>query len=313
MLLTIVATSLGATLVLLALRDIFHQLFHPSGVGSVSGAIMRGVWRAYSLVARRYPSLLGLAGPSALLAVISSWVLLLAVGWALVYWPRLSQQFLLAPGLKPSEHAGFVDALYFSLVTLSTLGYGNIAPTSDWLRVLAPLEALLGFGLLTASLAWVVSVYPPLTRRRALAQQISLVRGAESETGVAVARAGAGAAERRLDCLASQLTAIRGDLSHFPVTYYFHAGDERSSLSANMAYLLRLAQDGTGEDNLPQVRLSAAELRGAIDDFCAAIASQFLDLPSSPTAKVLAAYAQDHLRASPEDCGLGLGQGADAS
>ncbi len=100
---------------------------------------------------------------------------------------------------------------------------------------------------------------------------------------------------------------IRSDLSHFPVTYYFHAGDERSSLSANMGNLLRIAQDGIGEGNPPPVRLSAAELRGAIDDFSATITSQFLALPSSPTAKVLAAYARDHLRASREDGGLGQG------
>ncbi len=296
-------TLVGAALIVPALRDVFRQLFHPSGTGSISWVLMHGVWRAFRPLARRYPSLLTLAGPAALLAIIASWVSLVAVGWALVYWPRLPEQFLLAPGLKPSEQAGFVDALYFSLVTLTTLGFGNIAPTSDWLRVLSPLEGLLGFGLLTASLTWVVSIYPPLTRRRALAQQVALVRDAESESGVSVARAGAQAAERRLESLASQLAMIRSDLSQFPITYYFHSGDERSSLPLHMEDLLRIAEEAAGEDSPPPVRLSAAELRGAVDDFCATIASQFLGLSSAPTDHVLASYARDHLRASPKSGG----------
>ena len=57
--------------------------------------------------------LLSLAGSSTLLTVIVNWVVLLA----LVYWPRLSERFLLAPGLEPSEQGGFVDVLYLSVVT----------------------------------------------------------------------------------------------------------------------------------------------------------------------------------------------------
>ena len=266
---------------------------------------MHGVWRAFRSGAGRYPSMLTFAGPAALIVIIASWVSLVAVGFAFLYWPRLPEQFLLAPGLKPSEQAGFVDALYFSLVTLTTLGLGNIAPTSDWLRVLSPLEGLLGFGLLTASLTWVVSIYPPLTRRRSLAQQVVLIRDAESESGVSVVRAGAQAAERRLESLACQLTIIRSDLSQFPITYYFHSGDKRESLPAHMQDLLRIAAECAGEDNPPPVRLGAAELRGAIEDFCSTIASQFLGLPSTPAERVLAAYARDHLRTPPKGGGRG--------
>jgi hypothetical protein len=38
----------------------------------------------------------------------------------------------------------FPRLLYFSLVTLSTLGYGDVTPTHDFVRMLAPLEAILG-------------------------------------------------------------------------------------------------------------------------------------------------------------------------
>ncbi len=300
---TFILTLLGVVLILAALRDVFHQLFHPGGTGSISGIIMKIVWRVYRGLARHYPSLLALAGPSALVAIILSWVGLAAVGWALIYWPRMPESFLLSPGLSPSGAEGFVDALYLSLMTLTTLGYGTITPSPNWLRIVAMLEALVGFGLLTASLTWVISIYPPLTRRRSLAQQIALIRDAESKTGVSVAQAGAEAAERRLEALVSQVVMVHSDLKMFPVTYYFHSPDERSSFPANARTLLDLAQEGVGENNPPAVRLSARELCGALDDLSATIATSFLGLSSAPTRKVLEAYARNHLRESSEDGG----------
>lgn len=121
-------TLLGAVLILAALRDVFHQLFHPGGTGSISGVLMKLVWGVYRGLARRYPSLLALAGSSALVGVIPSWVGLAAVGWALIYWPRMPESFLLSTGLGPSGAEGFFDALYLSLMTLTTLATAPSRP-----------------------------------------------------------------------------------------------------------------------------------------------------------------------------------------
>ncbi len=294
------ATLLGVTLIVLALRDVFHQLFHPSGAGSVSGMLMKAVWRAFRLVAWRYPSLLALAGPSALVAVIANWVVLLAVGFALVYWPRLPGGFAFATALDPSQEGGFVDALYLSLVTLATLGFGDITPTTGWLRVLTPLEALLGFGLLTAALSWVISVYPVLRRRRSLAREVTLLRDSEPEAGGALGGMGAEAAERLLKDLTAQLVSVQSDVVQFPITYYFHNTEEKFSLPLAMPYLVRLAEQGNGADYAPQVRRRAAMLGEAVEDFSTTIASGFLGMPPASAEEVLHAYARDHLHDPPK-------------
>jgi hypothetical protein len=67
-------------LVFIALRDIFQQLFQPSGGGSLSRGIMRATWRVFSRVAFRNPQRLARAGPVTLLAIIGTWVALTAVG-----------------------------------------------------------------------------------------------------------------------------------------------------------------------------------------------------------------------------------------
>lgn len=297
---TLLLSLLGAGLILVALRDIFDTLFHPSGKGMLSRALPRFLWRGVRRIGGRYPLAQELCGPVTLLAVIASWAALLAVGWAFVFWPHLARGFLLAPGLSSSAQGGFVDALYISLVTLTTLGYGDITPTSSWLKVLVPFEALVGFGLLTASLSWVISLYPAFSRHRSLAHEVNLVREAESETEIGVRQMDALAAEQMLGSLTTQLIAVQTDLIHFPISYYFRSSNERFELSAAMPYLLRVAQEGDSADCAPGVRMRASMLRGAIEDFSDTVGARFLDLPSASSYKVLRAYARDNLHTSSE-------------
>lgn len=119
--LVIVINALGVGLVTVALRDIFHQLFNPGGSGHLSDVLMHAVWRVFQRASTRRPGALGLAGPIALVVIILSWATLMTVGWALVYWPYMPESFLYSTGLSPSANAGFIDALYFSLLTLATL------------------------------------------------------------------------------------------------------------------------------------------------------------------------------------------------
>lgn len=297
---TILATLFGAGLIIVALREIFQQLFKPNGGGSLSRVLMRIVWRVFHRVAVYWPASLALAGPVTFLTVIASWSILLVVGWALVFWPRMPDEFLYATGLGDSGQDGFLEALYLSLVTLATLGFGDIVPTSGWLRILLPLEALIGFGLFTAAISWLLSIYPALSRRQVFAHELTLVRESEREAGSAVREVSADAADRMLISLTSQLVTIQGDLVQFPITYYFHNGDERFALPAVMPYLVRLAKSGGGEDRPSEVRLRAAVLDGAIDDFSTTVTSYFLDLSSSPTEEVLKAYARDQFHAPRE-------------
>lgn len=43
---------------------------------------------------------------------------------------------------------GFIESIYFSVVTITTLGYGDISPTTDAGRILTGIEALLGIVLI---------------------------------------------------------------------------------------------------------------------------------------------------------------------
>lgn len=71
-----------------------------------------------------------------------------ALVWAFFYYliPETGSQF-----------ASFTDTVYFSLVTFTTLGYGDISLTSDW-RLLSGLEAINGIMLIGWSTAMMFSL-----------------------------------------------------------------------------------------------------------------------------------------------------------
>jgi hypothetical protein len=252
----VAATAAGAFLIAVALRDVFDALFNPEGRAVLSRSLMRATWRLF-----RGRRSIALAGPAALIATVASWALLLLVGWALVWWPHIDD----FNNVGVSD-PGFADALYFSMVTLTTIGFGDVTPASDVLRVITPIEALLGFGLLTATVSWLLGVYPALSRRRSLAYEITLLREAEKAQGQPLTSMAPASLERILAELTSRLIAVERDLVTFPVSYYFRERDERFSLASAIPFLLELAERGS-RDRSPDTRLRALMLRDAVADF----------------------------------------------
>ena len=237
---------------------------------------------------------LSLAGPVAFVTVIATWAGLLVLGWALVFWPHMPGGFRFDAGIEAGG-SDFVHALNISLVTLTTLGFGDITPTSDALRLILPLEALLGFGLLSASISWLISIYPALSRRRSLAYEISLLRVAEAEDNLSLDALTPDAAERLLAELTSRLVAVERDLVHFPISYYFSAADPRFSLPVAAPYLLEIARRGMNEAQPMTVRFRARLLMQAIDDLARTTATRFHGSGATTPEELLRGYARDHL------------------
>jgi voltage-gated potassium channel len=90
--------------------------------------------------------------------------------WAMAYlltWFANPQSFAFN---VPSEHSGMdgFNAFYFSFVTLSTVGYGDITPISKVARMLAIMEAIIGLLYVAVLIARLVSLYsiPPVSEDR---------------------------------------------------------------------------------------------------------------------------------------------------
>ncbi|MBN1529375.1 MAG: two pore domain potassium channel family protein [Thermoleophilaceae bacterium] len=289
----VLATVVGLGAIGVACRDIFDSLFHPEGRARIGRTVSRAVWLMVRRPARGRPGALALAGPLAMIAVIATWALLLVTGWALVYLPHVDDGFRVAGRAGGGD---LVDALNISLVTLTTLGFGDVTPEAAWLRLVNPLEALLGFGLLSASVSWLLLTYPVLSRRRSLAYEVSLLRRQQEETGASVVELDPAVAERVFAELTSRLVAVERDFVNFPITYYFVEADERFSLAAAAPHLLDLAERGSAQGRPEPVRLRARLLGEALGDLAATTSSGFHGARGDSTAELLRHYARDQLR-----------------
>lgn len=78
-------TLIGIALILAVLRDVFRTLFPFAEKITASRVVATAFWRGLHRLGARRPLVLYAAGPLAFLAVVGSWFVLSAVGWALVY------------------------------------------------------------------------------------------------------------------------------------------------------------------------------------------------------------------------------------
>lgn len=110
-----------------------------------------------------------------LCAALSAY-LLLGVCWGVAYAAvaRVYPQALLVAGAPPAHPLTLADTLYFSFVTLATLGYGDLTPTGPVTRGLAIFEAIVGqlyLAILVARLVGLQTAAHPLTPRHSTREQ----------------------------------------------------------------------------------------------------------------------------------------------
>lgn len=282
----------GSLLVAVVVRDVFHTLFHPIGHGSIAPQVMRFVWWLMRLFHpdRRIASL---TGPLGIALVVLTWGALAVLGWSMLYFAFMPEGFAYSSELDPARRNVVFDSLYVSLVTIGTLGFGDIVPTSPWLRLLVPLESLFGFMLLTAAVSWVLQIYPALHRRRVLALQLSTLREARRlQPSVGIESIPTDV----LTGLAASVVEARNDFTQYGATYYFRDLETDASLAFSLEYATRLAEEASASSH-PQTRLAGALITAAVDSLAGLLDDEFLRL-GGDTAAVVKAYAADHRHTS---------------
>ena len=168
----LLSTALGIGLLALVAYDVYATFLHSQArAGPISEQLNRGVWRLARALAFRFPRerrhrILNAVGPLLLPALVVTFVALLMVGYALIYWPRMPESFSVSESAKSPAWA---EAIYFSGITLTTLGYGDIAPRTTGMRLVALSEASAGFAFISLSVTYLMAVSNALERKRTVA------------------------------------------------------------------------------------------------------------------------------------------------
>jgi hypothetical protein len=291
---TILWIVAGLCLVILALRDVFQTLFHPAGRGAMSDYISGVTWRFFRHNPFFQPKLT-LAGPWAILNIMGSWVLLTLFGFACIYRPFVPNQFVVAVGLDKAQYTGFVDALTISIESLITIT-GEFIPKTKTLSLLMGIEGIIGFALLTASVSWLLSVYPVLEGQRTLAHEVTLLHQAERDAGTRVTDLPESDAQTVIWGFAAEVASLRNDLTQFPITYYFQAGDSHTGIGGAFTYLYELGEEASKPHRPPSVRMSGVALGGAVSDLLDFVAMTFLGMPKGDKRAILERISYEHRR-----------------
>ncbi len=277
----------GTLLVLFTLREVFRDIFHPTLSGNLSDAIGRGM-----SVLLRHTRLRPAAGPLALIAVLLAWVVLLCIGFAIIYLGLYPHDFSTNAGID-SLHVGsrILHCLYFSMGALCTFQTFDLDPRTDWLRLIVAMQGLVGISMITASVSWLVLLYPALARQRATARQLTLATEAEERSGLSPD----GHDPAFLVMLEQDIVQARLDLVLFPILLHFYALTPSYTLSAALPTACRFAREATREDQPVNVRLSGTKLLIALEDLAKTLSERVLNRPAATPPDVEAifhAYAE---------------------
>ena len=284
---TVLFTFLGGALLLLVAYDIYATILHASArFGPIGESLNRVVWRmmrglAFRLSRSRRHRLLNTVGPLLLPSLIFIYIVMLVVSFALIYYPRMPEQFVVGPEARV---AAWNESLYFSGITLTTVGYGDIAPRTLAMRIVSMFESASGFIVISLAITYLLTVYTALERKRTIA--ISLYHQAEEGADVA-GFLSYHFVDGRFYGLQDTLRFATRDLqslleSHIehPVIHYFHPVEVYKSLPRILFLLLEtctviracLDQDEYSEiRNRPEGRTLEASVRHVLGALVASL------------------------------------------
>ena len=182
---------IGAAVVTLMLLDVFFTVLFPaSGHGPVRKPLAWTVWHVFHLLSimtagQRRRNLLSYSGPVLFTINFMAWLVLLVIGWAMIYKPALGAEITASSGLTDPS---WVTAIYYSGFNVTTLGVGDVSAKTGLYRLLTVTEAATGFAFFSLVITYFLSVYSELTSRNAFAQGLHHLTGQTGDAAELLAR-----------------------------------------------------------------------------------------------------------------------------
>jgi hypothetical protein len=268
---TIAYALAGAVLVLAVLAEAFEALVQPRRVTRrlrFSRFYYRAGWRAWRAAADlvragpRRETLLSVFGPLSLLGLFATWAAGLVAGFGLLHHAAAPR-----PG-------GLADSLYFSGVTFTTLGYGDLSPVGPASRLLAVAEAATGFGFFAIVIAYLPVLSQAFSRREAFIALLDARAGSPPAAARMLLRLPPGPGDgghltRFLEEAERWAAEVLEAQLSFPVLGYYRSQHDNQSWLAAMtcaldaSALLLTVADGADRR---QARLTFAMCRHAVVD-----------------------------------------------
>jgi hypothetical protein len=269
-------TIVGVVVILSVLLDAFETIVLPRKVQRafrLTSWFYRHTWMPWVRVAKLIrannwrESFLGYFGPFSLILLLVFWAIGLIFGFALLQY-GVGEHVRLG-----NEPINFGILLYHSGETFFTLGYGDITPVSGLARMLAVMEAGMGFAFLGVVVGYLPVVYSSFSSREVEISLLDARAGSPPSAGELLARLGCCPDPVVLDNIFRGWERWCGELlaSHisYPVLCFFRSQHSNQSWLGALTTMLDVTSLVlAGIDGIPkeQAKLTFAMARHAVVD-----------------------------------------------
>lgn len=256
--------SLGIVMLIVATVDLLATVVRPNG----SGVIATGASRLVMAVSHRFHDrdgsrrMLSITGVVAVVILPVAWMLMMWVGWALVF-NGSANAVLVSSTQAP---ANFWSRVYFAGYSLFTSGLGDRVPGGAGWQFAAVIAAAMGLALVTLAITFLMPVLQAANDARSLAAQISQLGRSTAEIVDAHRTSRFASLASLTEDFPASITTLMVQHHSYPVLTHFHARGRAHSLMPGLAALHDACIVGIGvADDSDRWRLDAVV--GAIHHF----------------------------------------------
>ena len=275
---------LGILVLALVIVDLlWTTIWVDGGGGPLSRRLGKGFWYALRKISSDNSKILRLAGPMILSLTLIMWILLLWIGWTLVFSADV-ESILLSQNKNPVTTVA--ERIYFVGFTLFTLGIGDYIPKKGFWQIVTTFATGTGMLFITLSVSYVVSVVSGVVQKRAFAKNIT---GLGNDWVSIVKNSWNGHDFRNIDLflkdLSSQLIVLTQQHKAYPILHYYHSQDKEQSSAVALALfdeVLTVYEFGVKDENKPN-QVWIQEGRSSVTDYLDTLHTVFFKpAPSSP-------------------------------
>jgi len=206
---------------------VWTSLWVDGGAGPLTNKMTNIAWKIFKAADKRVKNILNLSGPFLLIGTLATWVMLLWIGWTLIF--AGSQGVLRTSGNDPVL---WYDYIYYSAYVIFTLGNGEYSPDGAVWKIATSIATGFGMMFLTLGTSYILSIIGAVIRKRAFASSVFGVGKSAEEI---IINAWDGDDFYRMDLYLSELSTELSILTYqhkaYPLLFYYHTSKRVQALS----------------------------------------------------------------------------------
>lgn len=258
---------LGTVILCFCILDfIWTTLWVDGGTGPITKKISRFTWQTIRKISGDHPKILSLTGPLILSFTLLMWIMLLWVGWTLVFAGAADS----IANPQNSQPITWIDRIYYAGYLIFTLGNGDFSPQLAWSKIASILATGTGMLFITLGVTYLLSVLGAVTQKRAFSESVEGV-GQNGKQFVLNAWNGKDFKDLNLllNTLAAQLGTIIAQHKAYPILHFYYAEDKKENIPNAVVILdeaLNLIHYGTQREVQPN-QVVLQEIRSTIKNY----------------------------------------------